>query len=152
MGDIYLSTNYGLNWTLINQGLNSLTDIVSLSVFGDYLVAGTVGGGIWFRPLSDLVGISKEVNNIPQNYSLTQNYPNPFNPSTVISYSIPSASNVKLIIYNTLGQTIKTLESGYNPAGSHSINFNASDLPSGIYFYKLEAGKYSQIKKMILLK
>jgi hypothetical protein len=65
---------------------------------------------------------------------------------------LPSSSNVKLIVYNTLGQTIKTLESGYKPAGNYSVNFNASDLPSGSYFYKLEAGQFSQIKKMMLLK
>ena len=106
----------------------------------------------WKRPLSELVGVSKEVNDLPKDFTLSQNYPNPFNPNTVISYSLPSASNVKLIVYNTLGQTIKTLESGYKNAGNYSINFNASALPSGIYFYRLEAGQFSQIKKMILIK
>ncbi|MDR3668413.1 MAG: T9SS type A sorting domain-containing protein [Ignavibacteriaceae bacterium] len=85
-------------------------------------------------------------------FTLSQNYPNPFNPNTVISYSLPSSSNIKLLVYNTLGQLVKTLESGYKSAGNYSINFNASDLPSGIYFYKLEAGKYTQIKKMMLIK
>jgi hypothetical protein len=85
-------------------------------------------------------------------FNLNQNYPNPFNPTTVISYSLPSSSNVKLIVYNTLGQVVKTLESGYKTAGNYSINFNASNLSSGIYFYKLEAGSFSQIKKMMLIK
>jgi hypothetical protein len=89
---------------------------------------------------------------VPKNYELNQNFPNPFNPNTVISYSLPSASNEKLIVYNTLGQTVKILENGFKNAGNYSINFNASDLPSGIYFYKLEAGQFTQIKKMILLK
>jgi hypothetical protein len=88
----------------------------------------------------------------PKNFELSQNYPNPFNPGTVISYSLPLASYIKLIVYNTLGQTIKVLESGYKAAGNYSINFNASDLPGGIYFYKLEAGQFSQIKKMMLIK
>jgi hypothetical protein len=88
----------------------------------------------------------------PDNYELDQNYPNPFNPNTVITYSIPSASEIKLMVYNTLGQSIKTLESGYKPAGNYSISFNASVLPSGIYFYKLEAGSFTQIKKMVLMK
>ncbi|MDR3611330.1 MAG: T9SS type A sorting domain-containing protein [Ignavibacteriaceae bacterium] len=95
---------------------------------------------------------SKELNALPKYFTLSQNYPNPFNPTTAISYSLPSSSNVKLIIYNTLGQSIKTLESGYKTAGNYSINFNASALPSGIYFYKLEAGQCSQIKKMMLIK
>jgi hypothetical protein len=93
-----------------------------------------------------------EVSVTPENITLAQNYPNPFNPSTVISYSVPLASNVKLIAYNTLGQTVKVLENGFKNAGNYSVNYDAADLPSGIYFYKLEAGQFSQVKKMMLLK
>jgi hypothetical protein len=92
------------------------------------------------------------VPSIPNDYVLSQNYPNPFNPSTVISYSLPSSSNIKLIVYNTLGQTVKILENSFKKAGNYSINFNAADLPSGIYFYKLDAAQFSQVKKMILIK
>ncbi len=88
----------------------------------------------------------------PAQYSLSQNYPNPFNPSTVISYSLPSVSIVKLIVFNTLGQTVKVLENDFRNAGNYSINFNTSGLTSGIYFYKLETNHFSQTKKMILLK
>ena len=93
-----------------------------------------------------------EITITPNIFSLEQNFPNPFNPSTVISYSLPSASYVNLIIYNTLGQIVKVLENGSKNAGNYSVNFNASDLASGIYFYKLEAGQFSQVKKMALLK
>ena len=89
---------------------------------------------------------------VPQNYELNQNFPNPFNPNTVISYSLPLASYVKLIVYNTLGQAVKVLENGYQNAGSYSVNFNATELPSGTYYFKIEAGQFSQIKKMMLLK
>jgi M6 family metalloprotease-like protein len=94
------------------------------------------------------------VNNsdIPYFYLLEQNFPNPFNPNTVISYSLPSASNVKLILYNSLGQTIKTLENGFKTEGNYSIDFNASNLPSGVYFYRIQAGSFVQTKKMMLLK
>lgn len=95
------------------------------------------------------------VNDIIENeigFQLQQNYPNPFNPSTVISYSLPSSTNVKLIVYNTLGQTVKVLENGFKNAGNYSINFNAANLPSGIYFYKLEAGQFTQVKKMMVIK
>jgi|CZKP01.1.fsa_nt_gi photosystem II stability/assembly factor-like uncharacterized protein len=85
-------------------------------------------------------------------FSLSNNYPNPFNPSTVISYSIPSGTNVELIIYNILGQVVKVLENGYKNAGNYSITFSADELPSGIYFYKIEAGQFSQVKKMIFIK
>jgi uncharacterized protein (TIGR02145 family) len=89
---------------------------------------------------------------VPKNYELSQNFPNPFNPNTVISYSLPLASNVRLIVYNSLGQTVKVLENGFKNAGTYSVNFNASELPTGTYFYKMEAGQFSQIKKMMLLK
>jgi len=89
---------------------------------------------------------------VPKNYELSQNFPNPFNPNTVISYSLPSASNVKLIVFNSLGQTVRVFENGFKNAGNYSVNFNAVELPSGTYYYKIEAGQFSQIKKMILLK
>jgi hypothetical protein len=89
---------------------------------------------------------------VPKDFELSQNYPNPFNPNTVISYSLPLASNVKLIVYNSLGQTVKVLENGFKNAGSYSVNLNATELPSGTYYYKIEAGEFSQIKKMMLLK
>ena len=88
----------------------------------------------------------------PHVYSLSQNYPNPFNPSTVIEYSLPKGTNVKLLVYNAIGQTVKILENGFQDAGYYHITFNASALPSGIYFYKIEAGQFSQIKKMMLVK
>jgi hypothetical protein len=89
---------------------------------------------------------------VPKEFELSQNYPNPFNPNTVISYSLPLASEVKLIVYNSLGQTVKVLENGFMNAGNYSVNLNAVELSSGTYFYKIEAGHFSQVKKMLLLK
>jgi hypothetical protein len=88
----------------------------------------------------------------PSVFSLNQNYPNPFNPSTSITYSLPEASNVKLIVYNAIGQPVKVLENGFKNAGTYKILFNAIELSSGIYFYKMEAGQFSQIRKMMLVK
>ena len=85
-------------------------------------------------------------------YALEQNYPNPFNPSTVISYSLPKASNVKLIIYNMLGQEVATLVNTKQNSGIYNVEFNASNLTSGIYFSRLTSGVYSSIKKMLLIK
>jgi hypothetical protein len=102
-------------------------------------------------PNSIITGV-KDLPNTIINFRLDQNYPNPFNPNTVISYSLPLESNVKLIVYNALGQTVKVLVNGFKNAGNYSFNFNASDLPSGIYFYKLEAGQFSQVKKMMVIK
>jgi endo-1,4-beta-xylanase len=93
-----------------------------------------------------------ESTGIPQKYSLLQNYPNPFNPTTVISYSIPQSAMVNLTIYNLLGQKITTLINQQQDAGSYKVIFDASSLTTGIYFYRINAGKFSQVKKMLLLK
>jgi hypothetical protein len=151
-GGVYLSSDNGTNLPAVNYGLTSYS-VSTLIVDGTNLYAGTNSAWVWKRPLSDFpTAVTKELMDIPKDYTLFQNYPNPFNPNTVISYSLPLSSYVKLIVYNTLGQSIITLESGYKTAGNYSINFNASDLPSGIYFYKLEAGSFSQINKMMLIK
>jgi hypothetical protein len=96
---------------------------------------------------------------LPQNFSLEQNYPNPFNPSTTIKYTIPNVtlsgvegSRVTLKIYDVLGNEVSTLVNEYQPAGNYQINFDAKNLSSGIYFYRLQAGSFSQSIKMILLK
>jgi hypothetical protein len=88
----------------------------------------------------------------PAQFELAQNYPNPFNPSTTIKFSIPQSSNVSLKIFNTLGQEVSTLINQNMESGLHTINFDASQLNSGIYFYRLEAGSYSEVKKMTLIK
>ena len=88
----------------------------------------------------------------PAAFVLDQNYPNPFNPSTTISYALPTGSNVKLVIYNSLGQEVRTLVNGFKDAGIHKINFSALNMTSGMYFYKIEAGSFTQVRKMILLK
>ena len=99
--------------------------------------------------LSDVVYV--DVNN-PAQYGLSQNYPNPFNPNTTIKFSIPEASNVTLKVFNTLGEEISVLVNRVMEAGTHEINFDASQLQSGIYFYRIDAGAFSQVKKMTLLK
>ncbi len=88
----------------------------------------------------------------PKKFELSQNYPNPFNPTTTISYNLPEAANVKLTIFNLLGQEIKTLVNEFKEAGVHTLNFNASELNSGLYIYKLQAGSQVQTKKMTLIK
>jgi len=88
----------------------------------------------------------------PTEYTLSQNYPNPFNPATTIKYSIPASGFVKLAILNTIGEEIETLVNEYKSEGVHDVIFNAENIPSGIYFYKLETGEFSSVKKMVLLK
>jgi len=89
---------------------------------------------------------------IPTSFALAQNYPNPFNPSTTIEFSLPSASEVKLEIFNVLGQNVATLADGTLSAGNHQFEFDASNQPSGIYFYRLIHQNGSDTKKMVLVK
>jgi len=121
----------------------------SISKSGKYyyrLKQTDVGGSFKYSNSTEVDFVTHSV------FSLNQNYPNPFNPSTIISYSIPNASNVKLLVYNAIGQVIKVLEDGYKEAGNYNVSFNASELSSGLYFYKIEAGQNSQIRKMMLVK
>ena len=101
--------------------------------------------------IKNIMGIDKDVA-LPSNFNLEQNYPNPFNPTTNIEYSISKASFVTLKIYDLLGREIATLVNEEKRAGSYKAKFNGSNLPSGIYFYKLQAGDYSSVKKMVLIK
>ena len=107
------------------------------------------------RCVLDTLGTVTESNDnisLIKEFQLSQNYPNPFNPSTTISYALPERSKVVLSIYNLLGQKILELFNGEKAAGSHSFVWNASTMPSGIYFYELKTDKYREIKKLILLK
>lgn len=96
------------------------------------------------------VGI--EPGRIPTSFELQQNYPNPFNPSTVIRYSIPTAGNVTLKIYDLLGRELRSLVSGYQQRGAYEVVFNADGLPSGTYFYEIRSGNFADVKKMILIR
>lgn len=102
---------------------------------------------------SVITGVSENtISGIPNDFMLSQNYPNPFNPSTKINFSIPNSSNVVLKIYNELGAEVASLVEGYRNAGSYEVNFDASGLSSGIYFYKIQTGSFSETKKMMLIK
>jgi phosphatidylserine/phosphatidylglycerophosphate/cardiolipin synthase-like enzyme len=89
---------------------------------------------------------------IPAQFSLSQNYPNPFNPVTTIKYSVPKAAKVELVVYNLLGEKIAELVNDYREAGNYVISFDAAKLASGVYFYRINASEFVQIRKMILLK
>lgn len=95
---------------------------------------------------------NEDKSSVVSNFDLKQNYPNPFNPSTSISFSIPQQEKVTLKIYNVLGNVVATLVDDVKPAGSYTINFDGSQLSSGVYFYKLETGSYSATKKLTLMK
>ena len=98
-------------------------------------------------------GVNDEVSNqTPDNYLLSQNYPNPFNPVTVIRYQLPVASQVSLKVFNVLGNEVATLVNDYMSAGSYDVDFNSTNLSSGVYFYQLKVGSLVQTRKMVFLK
>ena len=140
----------GYNWNAVIENLSAplnafhFKDSVGWAVGDNGLVLRTDNWTTWINPKTG------EIN--PSKYSLFQNYPNPFNPVTVISWQLAVSSPVKLTIYNLIGQKVMTLVDQRKPAGKHSIRFNGARLASGIYFYRLQAGNYSSVKKMILQK
>jgi Secretion system C-terminal sorting domain/Outer membrane protein Omp28 len=89
---------------------------------------------------------------VPSNYFFSQNYPNPFNPTTTINYALPEANNVQIKVYNLIGKEVAILADEQKQAGRYKLTFDASGLPSGVYFYRIQAGTYSETKRMILLK
>jgi hypothetical protein len=152
---------YGANWGLpaINTGSNDNENSVGNDHFitlSAALMSGTVNnvfGEMGDHELTDVVLEVREIGTgIPESYSLEQNYPNPFNPSTSIRFSIPESGLVTLKVYNALGQEVASLLNEEKNAGSYEYNFNASDLSSGIYFFKIQSNNYTATKKMILMK
>ena len=105
-----------------------------------------------FRAHFISTGVEEEFNEVPTEFSLSQNYPNPFNSSSIIKYSIPKSSFATIKIFNTLGEEIETLVNTEKPVGTYEVNWNATNLPSGVYFYRFQAGDFVQTRKMILMK
>lgn len=136
------------NWTKISKGdkFSSITGVL-LYTGGNYKIVP--------RKNDDYQGYTtgvETVNNQPKRFGLQQNYPNPFNPSTTIEYSIPKEGMVTLKIFNLMGQEVKTLVNQFQNGGTYKASFDASGMPSGIYFYQLNSGSLNSVKKMLLLK
>ena len=99
-----------------------------------------------------VMGVQNGANTVPTKFALSQNYPNPFNPTTSISYSIPQNSFVSLKVFDVLGQEVATLVNEEKSVGNYDVSFDASGIPSGMYFYRLQAGSFIDTKKMVLMK
>ena len=107
---------------------------------------------VWSFTIETVIGIDDEFRNIPQEYALSQNHPNPFNPVTSIEFAIPKDGEISLTLFDINGREIEKLASGIFHAGYHTLDWDASNLSSGIYFYRLSAPGFIDTKKMILLK
>jgi len=149
---------YDINFSLpvaivINSGLSSPADIYINKNSDTLGVPNSGNNTVTFHNIGGIAGIQQINQNIPHNFSLHQNYPNPFNPVTKISFDIPeNSSNVKLAVFNTLGQQVSILVNETLTAGSYEVSLNAGNLSSGVYYYRLESGSSVEMKKMILLK
>ncbi len=154
----YLAEWNGEEWYSLGSGTDRYVNIVAadtsyLYAGGRFSMAGQkAAASIGRYNISGAVGITNEIINIAENFALYQNYPNPFNPVTAISYRLPAVSDVVLSVYNVLGQKIATLVTTKQPAGVHTVEWNAGNMASGVYYYQIIAGEYQDIKKMILIK
>ena len=110
------------------------------------------GYHFWSDHLSIPLSLEEQRQKMPGTFSLSQNYPNPFNPSTTIEFSLPKSEFVELKVYNILGKEVSVLVSNKLNQGNHTYTFDGKNLASGIYYYQLVAGKYREVKKMILLR
>jgi len=109
-------------------------------------------GTTWIGDRATVLAVDDRPGDVPVSYTLSQNYPNPFNPTTILAYSIPQSGKVTIDLYNVLGQKVATLVDGVKQAGAYQVEFNAKDLTSGVYFYHIQAGTFSQTRKMVLMR
>jgi photosystem II stability/assembly factor-like uncharacterized protein len=147
---IYKSTDNGATWAS-QYTTSGLINHMCKSRTGNRLWAVTASGNIYSSE-GLLAGVSVVNSILPEKFSLSQNYPNPFNPSTKIKFAIPNSSFIKLAVYDMLGREVSSLVNENLQPGTYEYEFDASDLNSGIYFYKITTEDFSEVKKMILLK
>lgn len=156
---VYVTTNDGTNWIKKSEGIFRNVPVNAVTILNNYIFAGTLDQSVFRRPLNEVIGIKQISSEIPVSYSLEQNFPNPFNPSTTIKFSIPENGKVKtennfvvIKVYNLLGREVATLVNEHLIPGTYAVTFDGAGLSSGLYYYKLTAGSYSETRKMILMK
>jgi len=156
-GTVLRTNDGGATWIPLQAYCqNDLYDIEFLDEQTGIMVGGR---GSILRTANAALSVAQRSSLAPQAFLLEQNYPNPFNPSTTIQYQLPTASDVRLEVYDLLGRKVMTLVNAKQMAGTYSVQFNAAALASGVYFYRLQAGAtnsasapFVQTKKMILVK
>ena len=153
---LYADYSHGVrfisNFTYINGEKDSIQHVLQASNLAFLLSSEGVISKPYY-PVSDwFVSIKNRSNYFPESFQLNHNYPNPFNPKTTIKYSLPKASQVKISIYNLNGKLIETILNDRKSAGSHYTKWDASDFASGVYFYKIQAGNFTDVKRCILMK
>lgn len=149
---VYATANNGTNWnTSYTAPAGNYSHISQSRGGAPTLYAVRDNGGI-SKATDLLVNIVPVSNGVPEKFGLKQNYPNPFNPATIITYDLPIGADVKLAVFDELGRQVMTLVDKKQSAGRYEVRFDGSGLSSGVYFYKIEAGTFSQTKKLMLVK
>lgn len=151
---VFVSSNQGESWWANNDGLLDLNIISLAESAGNKIYCSSLSGGIYSSIKSTVTSVKSESSSVPTEIKLNQNFPNPFNPSTVISFQLSTLSYVTLKVYDMLGREIATLVNEIKSPGFYNVqlSMNNFQLTSGVYFYKLTAGNYTQTKKMIFMK
>jgi photosystem II stability/assembly factor-like uncharacterized protein len=149
-GQLRKSTDGGLSYTVVPfVSINGITTMSFINSMTGWIMG---QGGMIVKTNDILTNNGEIISQTPNSFNLYQNYPNPFNPNTVIRYQLSVVSKITLKVYDILGKEVAILVNEVKNAGNYSVDFNASNFPSGVYFYKLEANDHSEVKKMLLLK
>ena len=147
--NVFISHDRGSSWTQINEGIPGATYVYSFTSTNGRMYAGSSNSGAYYY--DDITGIASNILTANE-FRLEQNYPNPFNPVTHLEFGILELGFVSLKVYDIMGTEIIALVNEIKPAGTYEVEFDGSNLSSGIYFYKLEAGSFAQTKRMLLVK
>ena len=148
---IFTSSDRGQSWKEL-PGSRDIQGIRQLALWDKDIIVCDYHT-LWIRPLSEIITDARgESPAIPHRWSLEQNYPNPFNPATTISYNLPSKLFVTLKIYDLLGRDVATIVAEEQQAGKYSRQWHTSGYPSGVYFYRLQAGPYTETRRLVLLR
>ncbi len=151
---VYVSTNSGGLWSTYSNGMPyALVFDLTIVYPNRHIRATTHGNGVYERSLvtNPLLGIIKN-SEVPKDFKLYQNYPNPFNPTTKIRYQLPKSEYITINVFDITGKLVRTLVNEKQNAGIYEVKFEAKDISSGVYFYKLTSGDFLDVKKLILLK
>lgn len=154
-GHVYVSTDFGNNWQNLTDNISSIpaNQVKKILIDGEFIYVGTSLGNVYKRRLSGIVShIEESTNSEPIEFHLNDSYPNPFNSTTKISFSIPTTVFVTINVYDVFGKQVATLVNEQLNAGAYTYNLDTSELPNGVYLYTLQAGKFSDTKKMLLVR
>ncbi len=153
---VFFSTGNDSIWRSVGAGLFVLSLVMGPDTSGPgegQIFAGTLGDGLWKRPLAEMVTSAEtSQNDVPIEISLSQNYPNPFNPSTTIRYELPKSSMVRLSVSDLVGREVAVLVDEIKNAGTYEVRFDGSKLASGVYFYRIQAGGFTKARRLLLVK